>query len=221
MAETTGASKPAKPTATEKEAALKELEIRTSLNKKLLNVQTKLCVPKGQENKFGGYNYRSCEDIEKEVKPLLLENNLTLTLNSDLIEIGGRLFVKAKACLYDNDSGMALSVPAYAELGESKKGMDQAQLTGAATSYARKYALAGLFLIDNEKDPDATNRQSKDEEAPNTINATQIKAINAELERTGISESVILDSVKKKDIKDITQDEYVGLMKRLNASSDK
>lgn len=221
MAETTGASKPAKPTAAEKEAALKELEIRTSLNKKLLNVQTKLCVPKGQENKFGGYNYRSCEDIEKEVKPLLLENNLTLTLNSDLIEIGGRLFVKAKACLYDNDSGMALSVPAYAELGESKKGMDQAQLTGAATSYARKYALAGLFLIDNEKDPDATNRHGKDEEAPNTINATQIKAINAELERTGISESVILDSVKKKDIKDITQDEYVGLMKRLNASSDK
>jgi hypothetical protein len=205
----------------EVKATLKELN---SVESKLLEMQTRLFVPKGQRNEFGKYDYRSCEDIEKAVKPLCLEYNCTLTLQTFIEEYAGRLFVKATACLYDNEINKGVVANGYAEIGENKKGMDQAQLTGAATSYARKYALAGLFLIDNEKDADATNKHGKDskeEEVHDTINATQMNAIYAELERTGIAESVILDSVKKKAVQDITQEEYVGLMKRLNASSDK
>lgn len=207
-----------------------------NLNEKLLAIQTNLFVPKEQSNSFGGYNYRSCEDIEKAIKPLLKEYNCTLILFTSIEEIGGRLFVKATASLIDNvptDEAKTggLNVSAYAEIGESKKGMDQAQLTGAATSYARKYALAGMFLIDNEKDSDATNKHEgaeksaekpkKDPEVAAGINEKQITAIRAELDRTGVSESVILESVKKKDLKDMTQAEYVQIMKRLNKTSDK
>jgi len=209
-----------------------------NLNEKLLGIQTNLFVPKEQSNSFGGYNYRSCEDIEKAIKPLLKEYNCTLILFTSIEEIGGRLFVKATASLIDNvptdDKTGGLNVSAYAEIGESKKGMDQAQLTGAATSYARKYALAGMFLIDNEKDADATNKHETNEKpekgsqkkeatqaAPDTINDTQIAAIRAELDRTGVSESVIMESVKKKNLGDMTQAEYVQTMKRLNKTSDK
>lgn len=208
-----------------------------NLNEKLLAIQTNLFVPKEQSNSFGGYNYRSCEDIEKAIKPLLKEYNCTLILFTSIEEIGGRLFVKATASLIDNvptDEAKTggLNVSAYAEIGESKKGMDQAQLTGAATSYARKYALAGMFLIDNEKDSDATNKHEGSEKATDKpkkepevaagINEKQITAIRAELDRTGVSESVILESVKKKNLKDMTQAEYVQIMKRLNkTSSDK
>lgn len=193
-----------------------------SVEGKLLEIQTRLFVPKGQKNDFGGYNYRSCEDIEKQVKPLCLEYNCTLTLQTQLEEVGGRLFVKAIACIYDNDSKNGVMCNGFAEIGESKKGMDQAQLTGAATSYARKYALAGLLLIDNEKDADSYNKHGKDtEEVHETISAQQINAINAELIRTGVSESKILDSVKKKGLHELTQADYVSLMKRLNATKSK
>lgn len=199
------------------------LKTLDSVEGKLLEIQTRLFVPKGQKNDFGGYNYRSCEDIEKQVKPLCLEYNCTLTLQTQLEQLGGRLFVKAIACLYDNDSQKGVMCNGFAEIGESKKGMDQAQLTGAATSYARKYALAGLLLIDNEKDADATNKHGKDseEEVHETISAQQINAINAELIRTGVSESKILDSVKKKGLHELTQADYVSLMKRLNATKSK
>lgn len=201
-----------------------------NLSEKLLSIQTKLFVPKGQQNNFGGYAYRSCEDIEKVVKPLCLEHNVTLILFTDIIEVGGRLFVKATASLVDNDPTEenktgGLAVSAYAEIGESKKGMDQAQLTGAATSYARKYALAGLFLIDNEKDSDATNKHGKDstvdDEPHDTISAQQINAICAELERTGVSDSVILEAVKKKGLHEMTQADYISVMKRLNKTPSK
>lgn len=205
----------------EVKAVLKELN---SVEAKLLEMQTRLFVPKGQRNEFGQYDYRSCEDIEKAVKPLCLEYNCTLTLQTFIEEYAGRLFVKATACLYDNDIQKGVVANGYAEIGDNKKGMDQAQLTGAATSYARKYALAGLFLIDNERDADATNKHGKDskeEEVHDTISAQQINAINAELIRTGVSESKILDSVKKKGLHELTQADYVSLMKRLNATKSK
>jgi len=200
------------------------LKTLDSVESKLLEIQTRLFVPKGQKNDFGNYNYRSCEDIEKQVKPLCLEYNCTLTLQTQLEQLNGRIFVKAIACIYDNESKQGVMCNGFAEIGESKKGMDQAQLTGAATSYARKYALAGLLLIDNEKDSDATNKHGKDskeEEVHETISAQQINAINAELIRTGVSESKILDSVKKKGLHELTQADYVSLMKRLNATKSK
>ena len=113
--------------------------------------------PKGQTNKFGGYKYRSCEDILTAVKPLLAEWGCSLVLQDDIVEVGGRVYVKATASLADNDSEMAISASALAREAETKKGMDDAQITGSASSYARKYALNGLFAIDDTRDPDATN----------------------------------------------------------------
>lgn len=209
--------------ATEKEEMSKELESMSGVEVKLLKIQQELFVPKDKKNEYGSYNYRSCEDIEKAVKPLLNKYNCTLQLQTELTEVAGRLFVKATSLLYDNDSGKGSKIYGFAEIGDEKRGnMSAEQRVGSAISYARKYSLAGMFLIDNEKDTDATNRHGQEEaKKPDTINDTQIKAINAELERTGVSASVILADVKKKSIEELTHEDYIHLMKRLKASSDK
>ncbi len=130
--------------------------------KLLSKIQQELIAPKGQTNKFGGYKYRSCEDIMKAVKPLLGEGSLVVT--DDIMLIGDRYYVKATATLGDGASN--LSTTAYAREAENKKGMDAAQVTGAASSYARKYALNGLFCIDDTKDSDATNDGKGDTKPP-------------------------------------------------------
>ncbi|HAW7813163.1 TPA: ERF family protein [Escherichia coli] len=124
--------------------------VKTELHKKLWTIQQTLNAPKNQRNNFGGYSYRSAEDILEAVKPLL--QNVTLTLNDEIVLIGDRYYVKATATLSDGED--AIAVTAYAREEESKKGMDSSQLTGATSSYARKYALNGLFCIDDAKDPD-------------------------------------------------------------------
>jgi len=120
----------------------------------LKRIQATLKAPKNQRNNFGGYNYRSCEDILEAVKPLLGE--CVLTLSDEVVEVGGRVYVKATATLMLSDGAKA-EVTAFAREPESKKGADASQITGAASSYARKYALNGLFLIDDTRDADATN----------------------------------------------------------------
>lgn len=119
----------------------------------LKRIQKELKAPKGQHNSFGNYDYRSCEDILTAVKPLLGE--ATLILNDEIMLIGDRYYVKATATL--NDGLLTVSATAYARESLEKKGMDTAQITGAASSYARKYALNGLFLIDDTKDADTVN----------------------------------------------------------------
>lgn len=128
---------------------------------KLCSVQSRLKAPKNQTNKFGGYNYRSCEDILEAVKPLLSEVGASIYVADDIVEIGGRVYVKATAVFVDNADGITVSSTAYAREEETKKGMDAAQITGSASSYARKYCLNGLLLIDDTKDPDATNDHGK------------------------------------------------------------
>lgn len=124
---------------------------------KLAYVQTRLRAPKGQYNKFGGYSYRSAEDILESVKPLLGEVGLALTITDTIEELeNGWVYVRATAAVQDA-SGAALSASASAREPEQRKGMDAAQVTGSSSSYARKYALNGLFAIDDAKDPDATN----------------------------------------------------------------
>lgn len=135
------------------------------INEKLALVQKALKAPKNQRNNFGNYNYRSCEDILEAVKPLLAANELTLTISDDIVAVNDRIYVKATATLYHKDEG--LSVSAFAREEESKKGMDASQVTGAASSYARKYALNGLFCIDDTKDSDATNTHGKEEPKAN------------------------------------------------------
>ncbi|MFA5322708.1 MAG: ERF family protein [Smithella sp.] len=119
----------------------------------LSEIQAKLKAPKNQYNSFGKYHYRSCEDILEAVKPLLLEHNAALTITDEIAMIGTRFYVRAIATL-NIKGGEQIMVTAYAREEESKKGMDGSQVTGAASSYARKYALNGLFLIDDTKDAD-------------------------------------------------------------------
>lgn len=125
---------------------------------KLSSIQAELKAPKNQKNTFGGYNYRSCEDILEAVKPICKKHNTALILADEIVLIGARYYVKATATLYDTEKADGvISATAYAREEEAKKGMDGSQVTGASSSYARKYALNGLFNIDDTKDSDATN----------------------------------------------------------------
>ena len=121
--------------------------------KELVKIQAELKAPKNQRNNFGKYNYRSCEDILEGLKPLLQANECYVTLNDDVVEIGGLLMIKATATI-TNSKGTAISVVAFAGIDPSKKGMDISQSFGSSASYARKYALNGLFAIDDTKDAD-------------------------------------------------------------------
>lgn len=115
-------------------------------------IQTELSAPKGQFNKFGGYAYRSCEDILEALKPLLKKHKACVTISDDIVMVGDRVYVKATATLTAEEE--SITATAFAREAEDKKGMDSAQVTGSTSSYARKYALNGLFAIDDNKDPD-------------------------------------------------------------------
>jgi hypothetical protein len=121
--------------------------------KELVKIQAELKAPKNQRNNFGKYNYRSCEDILEGLKPLLQANECYVTLNDDVVEIGGLLMIKATATI-TNGKGTAISVVSFAGVDPNKKGMDISQTFGSSSSYARKYALNGLFAIDDTKDAD-------------------------------------------------------------------
>ena len=140
----------------------------------LHEIQKELKAPKNQRNTFWNYNYRSCEDIMEAVKPLLI--NATLTISDEVVEVWGRVYVKATVTYKSADE--EVTTTAYAREPETKKGMDEAQITGATSSYARKYALNGLFAIDDTKDSDATNKHEK--EVKKDINEFQKKWLNYE-----------------------------------------
>lgn len=128
-----------------------------TLYEKLGVIQQELNAPKTQYNNFGKYSYRSCEDILQAVKPLLAKTKTALILSDSITGFDGRFYISAKATLIDQESNVTIDVEAYAREDETKKGMDGSQITGAASSYARKYALNGLFAIDDNKDSDTTN----------------------------------------------------------------
>lgn len=128
--------------------------------KKLTKIQAQLKVPKQSYNKFGNFKYRSLEDIQQAVKPLLVENAVTLILDDKMDSLDDHLILTATATLYDLETENKISVSSSVKLDESKKGMDASQLSGSASSYARKYALNGLFLLDDAKDLDSMNPQN-------------------------------------------------------------
>lgn len=132
-----------------------------TIHEKLNFVQQSLKAPKSQYNKFGGYYYRNCEDILKAAKPLLEKVECILTLDDEILQIGDRYYVVAKA-EFTNNKGQKIIKTAWAREASEKKGMDVAQITGATSSYARKYALNGLFAIDDARDPDAQGNQNHD-----------------------------------------------------------
>ena len=145
-----------------------------TIYEKLLAVQNELKAPKDKRNNFGGYNYRSCEGILEAVKPLLQEQGLMLTIKDEVVNIGDRYYVKATVLLDDISSNGEIAITALAREEEAKKGMDASQITGTASSYARKYALNGLFLIDDTKDADTEEfHRTTQENGQKTNVATQ------------------------------------------------
>lgn len=131
-----------------------------NLIKSLSAIQSELKAPKSQYNSFGKYKYRNCEDILEAVKPLLRREGMIMTISDEVIEENGRFYIQAEVVLYDKE-GERISVTAWAREEENKKGMDGSQVTGASSSYARKYALNGMFLIDDTKDADSTQGDPK------------------------------------------------------------
>ena len=168
-----------------------------NIYEKLSNIQNELKAPKGQFNKFGGYKYRSCEDILEAVKPICKSYKTTLVISDTLENIGDRYYIKATATLYDNEDSREeiqffISNTAYAREEESKKGMDGSQITGTASSYARKYALNGLFNIDDTKDADTDEFTKQTQIDDNKkISKTQVQALNKSIENAGIKDEVV------------------------------
>ena len=182
---------------------------------KLLQIQSKLKVPKGQYNEFGKYKYRSCEDILEALKPLLAEVKAAVTLNDEIVQIGGRIYVKSTASFIDVEDKQVLTTTAYAREEETKKGMDGSQITGASSSYARKYALNGLFAIDDNKDSDTTNNQEDNTGNKGTsteLNEAQIKRLFAiAYSSAGIGKEKVEKQIRgsfKKNVKDLSRSEY-------------
>jgi hypothetical protein len=177
------------------------MEKEINILEKLSNVQNELKAPKNQKNNFGNYNYRSAEDILEAVKPLLKTNRLSLILSDELKNIGDRYYINAIATIYDLDSEKTISNTAYAREEESKKGMDGSQITGTASSYARKYALNGLFNIDDTKDTDTDEYTKATKQEEPKITKAQIT------ELTELVEDIpaMLNYFKVEKIEDITK----------------
>lgn len=151
-----------------------------TLQQKLIEIQAELKAPKSQYNKFGGYNYRSCEDILEAVKPLCAKHEIVPLLSDEIAMIGDRFYIKATAKVTDGKD--EISTTAYARESKDKKGMDESQITGSASSYARKYALNGLFCIDDTKDADfmdnSQNSKSQQQPKPQPAKETHVKGYN-------------------------------------------
>lgn len=198
---------------------------------KLKNIQQELKVNKGQYNNFGGYKYRSCEDILEAVKPLLEKNELVLVLDDDLVQVGERYYVKATATLYEtktkdneNDKVDMISNKAFARESESKKGMDESQVTGTASSYARKYALNGLFAIDDTKDADTDEYQKQiNHQDEQKINKTKVEALKKSIENNKLAEDFVQNALNNngfEKIEDITNNKYLDVVNELRKGAE-
>lgn len=150
---------------------------------KLSAIQQELKAPKSQYNKFGKYSYRSCEDILEALKPILFKHKCSVTLDDDIVQIGSRYYLKACATIYDAETGESQSNRAFAREDEERTGMSQSQITGTASSYARKYALNGLFLIDDTKDADTDAYHEQTHRAEPDTKAAAAKAKAKEVKK--------------------------------------
>ena len=211
---------------------------------KLTKIQYELKAPKKQYNSFGKYNYRSCEDILDALKPLLNKYNASVIIADDILQIGTRFYVKATATFIDNETGQTKTATALAREPESKKGMDESQITGTASSYARKYCLNGLFLIDDTKDADTdenrneqTARQARQQKPkqekpkqpaekefnPNEVTEKQAKlnAVKSLCKQGKISEQAIINVFRQKkpnlqSIDELAENQLLWILKEDN-----
>ena len=200
-----------------------------SITEKLMRIQTEIKAPKNLYNSFGKYHYRNAEGICEAVKPYLEKEKCALTLKDEIVEVGGRIYVKATATLVDSESNEVFEASAYAREALEKKGMDDSQITGTASSYARKYALNGLFLLDDTKDADTDEYkqqieadQKKTEEVKKSKPTTaHIKTIGLLADKKGYSESNICNLYGKNKFADLTFEEWNEACAKLNKKPDK
>lgn len=190
---------------------------------KLLAIQTELKAPKAQFNNFGKYKYRNCEDILESLKPILAKNRATITISDDVVSVGNRIYIRATAKIVDTETGESVETTAYAREEESKKGMDGSQLTGSSSSYARKYALNGLFAIDDTKDSDycspELNRPLK-QKTKNELN--QLIAEYAEKTDRAVGEIVNeVKNVVKKELSLVSENEAADILLYLKKKVNK
>lgn len=181
----------------------------------LFRIQSDLKAPKGQTNNFGKYKYRSCEDILEAVKPLLSEHGGIITLHDDLVMIGDRYYVKATAT-YTASADDKVSVSSYAREPANKKGMDESQITGTASSYARKYALNGLLLIDDSKDADSNEHKNQVDNTPvQLITADQAATIEALISDVGANKEAFLKYLGVTNLKELYLSNYDNAVNQL------
>lgn len=191
-----------------------------SIYTKLMNVQNELKVPKNNKNTFGNYKFRNAEDILEALKPLLKKYNATVIITDDVVTTGNRYYIKATVKFIDTETGEMIETSALAREEENKKGMDSSQITGSTSSYARKYALNGLFAIDDTKDSDTTNKHLKDEP---TLSDAQIKRLYTISNKAGYSADKVKNMVKQKynkEIKQMNRSEYDNVTEGLQRIAD-
>lgn len=192
---------------------------------KLVEVQSKLKSPKSQFNKFGNYAYRNCEDILEALKPLLAEVKAVVNISDEVVLVGERYYIKATVKFIDAETGEFVEASAMAREEESKKGMDSSQLTGSTSSYARKYALNGLFAIDDTKDSDTTNTHGKEDSKSNVITLTdkQLNRMYA-IAKLGGYDKVKVDKLinqkYNKNANEMTKAEYDNVVEGLQKIAD-
>lgn len=202
------------------------------INEKLLSVQAELKCNKSQYNAFGKYYYRNAEDILEAVKPLLAKVKATITINDEIVNIANRFYVRATARIMDIESGEVVETNAYAREPENKKGLDESQITGSTSSYARKYALNGLLLIDDTKDSDyAPDSNSKSATAPknNSLSRETQEEINrrimeyAKVSKIPVSEitAELSKVVKKEQLREINEIEAKMIVSYLGGKINK
>lgn len=202
---------------------------------KLAKIQGSLKAPKSQHNDFGNFNYRSCEEILEAVKPLLQECKAILLLSDEIIPIGSRYYIKATATFQDAENPEAVSVSAWAREAEEKAKMDAAQITGSSSSYARKYALNGLFCIDDARDPDALPgsdqkatawQQNKQQFAPaqkqdKRIDQDELIKLRKLAEKKGVSDFVIYQRYGKGSLQELSELDFHRAVSGLSKMPDK
>ena len=188
---------------------------------KLVKVQNELKAPKSQYNSFGKYSYRNCEDVLEALKPLLNEVKAIVNISDEIILIGERYYVKATVKFIDAETGEVVEASAMAREEETKKGMDASQLTGSTSSYARKYALNGLFAIDDTKDADTTNTHGK--ENVKSLSEAQLKRMYVIGKNAGYENSKVDSMINQKYNKkacDMTKEEYDNVVEGLQKIAD-
>ena len=189
-----------------------------NIYEKLSNIQIELKAPKGQYNSFGKYKYRSCEDILEALKPIVAKNKATLILSDTLENIGDRYYIKATATLIDTEDNFGkVENTAYAREEAEKKGMDGSQITGTASSYARKYALNGLFNIDDTKDADTDEfaMQGNDK-----VTDTEARVIYGLIKDQNRDLNKFLEYFKIKNTNELTKAQYVEALKMIKGDKD-